>query len=153
MSLADDGLGTAPEQHAVRQNDRALAGALERGEDVQQEGVVAVLGRRDAVVEAAEQVVGRVETVAPGLGGERRIGDREVEGLEAAVGILEVRAGQGVVLPDFCRRAVVQDHVHLRQRRGGVVHFLPVERQVQPGAALASSCAFSSSEPEPQVGS
>ena len=67
----------------MRQNDRAFAGALERGEDVQQEGVVAVLLRRDAELEAAVLVIGRVEAVAPGLGGERRIGDDEVEGLEA----------------------------------------------------------------------
>ena len=63
--LADHRLGTAPEQHAVRVNHRALAGALERGEDVQQEGVVAVLGRRDAEVETAIQVVGRVESAGP----------------------------------------------------------------------------------------
>ena len=51
---ADGGLGAAPEQHAVRENDRALARALEAGEDVQQEGVVAVLLRRDAEREAAD---------------------------------------------------------------------------------------------------
>jgi hypothetical protein len=55
----------AAEQHAVGQDDRALAGALERLDQVQQEGVVAVLGRRDAVLEAAELVVGRVEAAGP----------------------------------------------------------------------------------------
>ena len=53
--LAADGrLGAAPEEHAVRENDRAFARALQGGEDVQQEGVVAVLRGRDAVVEAVE---------------------------------------------------------------------------------------------------
>ena len=33
-----------------------------------------------------------------------------------------MRARERVVLPDFRRRAVVQDHVHLCQRPGGVVH-------------------------------
>ena len=65
--LADVGLGAAAEQHAVGQNDRAFAGALERSEDVQQEGIVAVLRRRDAELEAAVLVVGRVEAVAPRL--------------------------------------------------------------------------------------
>ncbi len=133
---ADGGLGTAAEQNAVRENDRAFAGALEAGEDVQQEGIVAVLLRRDAELEAAIQVIGRIEAVAPGLGGERKIGDDEVEGLEAAVRRLEVRAGEGVVLPDLRRRAVVEDHVHPGQRGGGVVHFLPVEREVEAGVAL-----------------
>ena len=45
---ADVGLGIAPEQHAVRQDARALAGALERADDVQQVGVVALLGGRRA---------------------------------------------------------------------------------------------------------
>jgi hypothetical protein len=30
----------------------------------------------------------------------------------------------------------VQDHVHPRERLGGVVHFLPVEREVEAGRAL-----------------
>jgi hypothetical protein len=77
-----------------------------------------------------------MEAVAPRLGGERRIRDHEVEGLEAAIGALEVRAGEAVVLPDFRRWAVVQDHVHPGQRLGGVVHLLPVEREVEARAAL-----------------
>ena len=109
---------------------------LRQREDVQEKGVVAVLLRRNAEREAAVQVIGRIEAVAPGFGGEREIGDDEVEGLEAAVGCLEVRAGEGVVLPDLRRGAVVEDHVHPGQRGGGVVHFLPVEGEVEAGAAL-----------------
>ena len=59
-ALADRRLGAAPEQYAVGVNHRALAGALEAREDVQQEGVVAVLLGRDAVLEAAIEIVGRV---------------------------------------------------------------------------------------------
>ena len=135
--LAADGrLGAAPEEDAVRKNDRAFARALQAGEDVEEEGVVAVFRGRDAVVEAAELVFGGIEAVAPRLGGEGRIGDHEVERLEAAIGALEVGAGEGVVLPDFRRGAVVQDHVHPGQRLGGVVHLLPVEGEVEAGAAL-----------------
>ena len=64
ISRADVGLRTAAEEHAVRQDDRAFAGALEAREDVQQEGVVAVLGGRDAVLEAPVLVVGRIEAAA-----------------------------------------------------------------------------------------
>ena len=47
-----------------------------------------------------------------------------------------MRTGERVVLPDFRRGAVVQDHVHPGERRGGVVHLLPVEGQVEAGRAL-----------------
>ena len=53
-----------------------------------------------------------------------------------------MRVREGVVLPDFRRRAVVQHHVHPRQRRGGVVHLLPVQRQVQPRPALGFVVGF-----------
>jgi hypothetical protein len=56
----------------VRKNDRLFARALETGEDVQQESVVAVLPGRNAELEALELVRLRVEAVAPRLGGERR---------------------------------------------------------------------------------
>ena len=82
---ADVGLAVAAEEHAVGQDDGALAAAgLERLDEVQEEGVVAVSGGRDAVLETPELVVGGVEAVGPRLGRERRIGDREVERLEAA---------------------------------------------------------------------
>ena len=41
--LADDGLGIAAEEDAVRQNAGAFARALHRADDVQQVGVVALL--------------------------------------------------------------------------------------------------------------
>ena len=88
---ADVRLRATSEQHAVRQNHCRLAGALEALEHVQQKGVVAVLVGRNAVLEASIQVVGCIEAAGPVLVGERWIGDHEVEGLEAAVGVLEVR--------------------------------------------------------------
>ena len=42
--LADDGLSIAAEEHAVRKNAGAFAGALQRADDVEQECVVALLG-------------------------------------------------------------------------------------------------------------
>ena len=58
----------------------------------------------------------------------------EIEGLELAVRLLEA----GAAVPDVRRRAgaLVQDHVHLREGGGRVVHFLAVEREVEPGGAL-----------------
>ena len=104
---------------------------------MQQKRVVAILLRRDAEGESVVEVVGRIEAVAPRFGGEGEVGHHEVEGLErAGSGVLEMRGGKRVVLPDFRRGAVVEDHVHARQRGGGVVHLLPVEREVEAGAAL-----------------
>ena len=102
--------------------------ALERRDQVQQECVIAVLLRRDAVNEAPELVVVRVEPAGPGLGGERRIGHGEVEGSEPAVPVLEIRRRQGVGSPQLGGGVSVQEHVHPRQRPGGDVHFLAVDR-------------------------
>ena len=124
---ADAGLAGAAEQHAVGQDDGAPTGALERGDEMQQEGVVAVLRRRDAVVEAPEGVVRGVEAVRPRLGREGRIGDREVERPQAAAGVAELGGGQRVAAPQVGGRVAVQDHVHPRQRPGGVVHLLAVD--------------------------
>ena len=130
---ADVGLGVAAEQHAVRQNARAFAGALERADDVQQVGVVALPGgRRAERLEAIVGIVQRIDAVAPALVGERRIGDDEVESLEA-VAVLELGIGQRVALHDQRGRVVVQDHVHSRQAAGGSVLFLPVQRDGSAG--------------------
>jgi len=117
----------------VGQNDRALALALERLDEVQQKGVIAVLGGRDAVLETVELVVGGVEPVRPGFGGKRRIGDGEVEGFQGAVRVLEVGIGEGVSTPEKGRGVAVQDHVHPGQRPGGVVHLLAVDGDAARG--------------------
>ena len=101
----------------MRQNARALAGALERADDVQQIGVVALLaGRRAEGLEAVVGIVERIEAGAPALVRERRIGDDVIEGLER-VAVLELGIGQRVALHDERRGVVVQDHVHAGQRR------------------------------------
>jgi len=117
-------------------NDRTFACALEAREDVQEEGIVAVFLRRNPECKAAIQVIGRIKAIAPGFGREWKICDNKVEGLEAAVAAREVWAGKGVVLPDFGSGAVMEDHIHPGQRGGSVVHLLPVEREVEAGAAL-----------------
>ena len=81
----------------MRENARAFAAALERADDVQQVGVVALLGGRHAVVlEALVGVVGRVEAGAPALVAEGRIGDDVVEGLELSPSL---KSGLASVLP------------------------------------------------------
>ena len=104
---ADVGLGVAAKQHAVRQDARALAIALERTHDVQQVGVVALLGGRCTVVlKAFVWVVRRVEAGGPALVGERRIGDDVVEGLER-IAFLEQWIGQRVALFDLSRGRIM----------------------------------------------
>ena len=109
------------------QDAGALAGALERTDDVQQVGVVALLGgRRAEGLEALIGVVQRIDAGAPALVGERRVGNHVIEGLER-VAFLELGVSQGVALPYLRRGVAVQDHVHPRQAAGGGVFFLAVE--------------------------
>ena len=63
--LADDGLGIAAKEHAMRQNAGAFAGALHRADDVQEVGVVALLLRRHAPGEALEASPCRSPGVRP----------------------------------------------------------------------------------------
>ena len=102
---------------------------------MQQKGIVAVLRGRNAVFKAPILVFAGMKAIAPGFGGKRRIGDHEIEGLELAIGLLEERIGERVILHNLGRRAVVEDHVHLGECRRRVVHFLTVEGQVQAGTA------------------
>lgn len=118
-------LDITPEQHAVGQNHRCLAGAFQGFDDVQQKGIVPVFGRRCAVFKAFEGIVGRVDAVAPGFVGKGRIGHRKIKSFEAAVLVFPVRIGQGVIPPDFVGWVAMQKHIHSRQGKGGVVHFLP----------------------------
>jgi hypothetical protein len=46
---ADDALGVAAKENAVREDARTFLGALERAENVQEVGVVTLLGGRNAV--------------------------------------------------------------------------------------------------------
>ena len=50
--------------------------------------------------------------------------------------ILKIGGGEGVAPPDFGGGTVVQDHVHLGERGGGIVHLLPVDGQIAAGLPL-----------------
>ena len=127
--LADRGLGIAAEENAMGQDAGGFARALHRADDVQQVGVVALLGGRLAPGEALEGVLRWRDAGGPGLVGERRIGDDVVVGAEL-LAVLELGRGQGVAREDVGRGEVVQDHVHAGQARGGHVLLLPFERDV-----------------------
>ena len=132
-SAADVRLGIAAEQHAMRQNARSFAGALERADDVQQVGVVALLaGRHAEGLETLVSVVERIESGAPPLIAERRIGDDVVKVLSVSPSL---NLGSASVLPCTIerRRVVVQDHVHAGQAAGGGVFLLAVERDRRAG--------------------
>ena len=104
-----------------------LAGGLERADDVQEVGVVALLGGWNAIgFEALEGIVLGMEAGGPALVAEGWVGGGVVEGLEL-VAIEEQRAGEGVALLDLRRGAVVEDHVHAGETDGGGVLFLAVE--------------------------
>jgi hypothetical protein len=123
----------------VGEDDRPGAGALEGGEHVEEEGVVAVLCGRRTVDEAVEGVVDGVHAAGPGLGGKRGIGNGVVEGAEGCgsvgrVGVAaEAGVGERVAPPQFRIGMAVEDHVHLRQRPGGDIHLLAVDRDVAEG--------------------
>ena len=117
----------------MRQDARGLAGTLERADDVQQVGVVALLGRRHAErPEPVERVVRRVEAGAPPLVRERRVGDDVVELFER-IAVLELRVGERVPLVDERLRVVVEDHVHAGQAARRRVLLLSVEGQLGAG--------------------
>src|SRR5690606_9435741 len=91
--LADGGLGVAAEKDAVGQDAGGLGGALHRADDVEQIGVVALLGGRHAPGEALERIalaaVAEGEAGGPRLVGERRVGDNVVVGAELVGGVAE----------------------------------------------------------------
>ena len=116
------------------QDASTLAGALERADDMEEVGVVALLGGRRA--EGREAVVGVVVDVdagAPTLVGEGRIRDHVVEGLQRAIGVLELGIGERVGLMDEGAGMIVKDHVHAGEGAGGGVLLLPVERHLGGG--------------------
>ena len=99
---ADVGFGVAAEEHAMRQDAGALAGALERAHDVQQVGVIALPGRRHPEgFKAVVLIVERVEAGAPAFVGEGRIGDHVIEGLEPSSSLKNGDAS--VLLPPWIK--------------------------------------------------
>ena len=129
---ADSGLGIATEQHAVRQNAGALAAGFQAAQDVQQVGVIALLGRWHAPGKPLEGIGIRGEAAAPSLVRKWRIGDHVVEGAQR-VAILELGVGQGVARLHRGIREVVQDHVHAGKAGGGGRDFLPVQGDLVDG--------------------
>ncbi len=82
---ADVSLGVATEEDAVRQDACTFAGAFERADDVQQVGVVALLGWRSAKgLETVVRFLLQIEACAPPLVRERWIRNNVIEGLECA---------------------------------------------------------------------
>ena len=126
---ADHGLGATAKQHAVGQNAGAFACALERADDVQQIGVIALLRRRLAPLKALEGIDGRRQPGSPGLVGERRIGDHIIIGAEL-LAILELGRSERIAREDIRRRKIMQNHVHAGETGGGHVLFLPLQRDV-----------------------
>ena len=125
---ADLGFGVAAKQHAMRQDAGAFALALQRPDDVQQVGKVALLaGRCAKMFEALVRIIGGIEASAPALVGEGRIGDDVVERLDD-IAFLEFWVGQRVALHHKRSRVVVQDHVHAGEAARCGVFFLTVER-------------------------
>ena len=111
----------------MRQDARALAGAFQGTHDVEQVGVVALLGRRcSEMPEPVKGIIQRVDAGAPTLVAEWRIGDHVVEGLEG-VAVLVFRIGERVARLDDCGGVVVQIHVHAGKAAGCRVLLLPVE--------------------------
>ena len=127
------GLGIAAKQHPVGQNHRRLARTLQRFEDVQQKGIVAVFIRRCAVLKPLEGVFRHIHPIAPRLVRKGRICHREVKGLEAAVVVFPVGVGEGVVPPDLVAGVVVHEHIHPRQGPGGVIHLLAIDGEAARG--------------------
>src|SRR5699024_9423501 len=99
---------------------------LKRLHHVKQECVVTVLLRRFS--ETVEPSVLFVETILPGLYGERRVSHEVVEGLQLLT-LEELWIRERVSLADVMRLVAVQDHVHSRQRPGGVILLLAIDRQ------------------------
>src|SRR5699024_8051873 len=124
--FTDRGLGVATKEHSVGKNHRSPTVRLERLHHVKQECVVTVLLRRFS--ETVEPSVLFVETVLPGLHGERRVGDEVVKGLEL-LSLEELWIRERVSLADVMRLVAVQDHSHSRQSPGGVILLLAIDRQ------------------------
>jgi hypothetical protein len=123
----------AAKKNAMRQDARAFAGAAERADDMQEVGVIALLGRRRAEgLESLIRVIGSIYAGAPALIGKRRIRDDIVERFEG-ISLHKLWIGERVPLHNQRRGIVVQDHIHPGQCAGGGVLFLSVERDFDAG--------------------
>ena len=90
-------------------------------------GVISVFSGWYPVFETSVGVIVWGEPVGPGLVGEGRIGDCEIEGFyPCVVLVLEIWGGQGVAVRDVGLVDIMEEHVHLCKGVRGVVFFLSV---------------------------
>ena len=121
-------LGVATEQNAMRQNDGGVSARLHRLQDVQQEGIVAALRRRNrrnpfAMPPAAEGIF-LARALEPALHGEWGIGNDIVECAKFAVVALVQGIGQRVSVPEIGIVHAMNDHRHARHADGRYILFL-----------------------------
>src|ERR1019366_2072859 len=135
----------------MRHDDRALACALERRENVQEKCVVAIFRRWNTESKAAIRVMFCVDAIAPRLAGEWWIRDHEIKRLQTAL-IGEVGTRKGVAFPYFRRRAVVQEHVHFCERPGRKIILLSVDRKIFSARAFGFVVSLEEQRPGPARG-
>ncbi len=127
---ADPLIRPAPEQHAVRQDDRHGAVLGEEVEPVQQEGEIGRRLRREAVIPEAEillHLLGRAPAVAEGWIGDDRIELDLLRRVRLAQDVPIVFQTVAVVDIELGIPHAVQEHVHAGEVVGGDVLFLPVD--------------------------
>src|SRR5665213_86767 len=108
----NDGFGPAPKQNAMWQDAHTFARALERANDMQEIGVVALLGRRCAKgLKTIVRIVQPIDAVAPALVAKGRIGNDIIKGLQR-IAIFKFRCCKRVALLDQGCGVIMQNHVH-----------------------------------------
>ena len=124
--------GISTKQDSMGEDNRCLALTFQRADHVQQEGIVAIFIRRNAkAIETAISISRfrrNIQSVAPVLGRERRIGNDVIEQLQP-VAFQELRVGEGAVSSASDQRVgtIVQYNVHTGQTGSGTFLFLSVD--------------------------
>ena len=145
---ADDSLGISPEENAVGENAGTLAAALHGADDVEQEGVVALLGGRLAPLEALVGIMGRRETGGPSLNREGWVGDDEIVSAEFSPSL---NLGSERVFPVRMFAVGKSCRIMFMRARPAVVTSISWPSRVM--CLPASEATFSKREANPQVGS
>ena len=137
--LAQLCLTASAEEHAVREDDGALAGVVHGADDMEQESVVATLGRWHAYLLAPAPVnIVALGALQPVLLRERWVGDDIVEAHEVVVHD-EPRVVERVALPQVGGLHTVDDHVHHSHAYRRDIHLLSVDADVHAGARCGPS--------------
>ena len=103
--------------------------ALQRLQNVQQKGIIPIFGWRCAILKTVKRIIIHIDPRRPRFVGKRGIGDGKIEPFQRSIRLYPMGSCQRVVSPQFSRGVIVQKHIHPRQRPGGVVHLLPVNRK------------------------